>query len=220
MGARRSPVLCVDLAPDLVEALRCADSEFQFLDVDGHSLLALGVRIASVQPSIILVAGQWLSAKGLGILLELHELKHDLAVAVVEKDVDISMIPVGIGLGLRGAIDPDSSVEAMIEALGRIRAGEVWLHRDQLVEALRLVISGSLKNDVAILSRLPRLTEREHAALDQLMEGRSNQDIADALGISVETVKVHLKHIYSKLGIHRRAELLSARLGTQRSDLV
>jgi DNA-binding NarL/FixJ family response regulator len=37
--------------------------------------------------------------------------------------------------------------------------------------------------------------------------GRSNRDIARTLFISESTTKVHVRHIYEKLGVHTRAEL-------------
>lgn len=219
MGSQRSLVLCADLAPGVVADLRLAESDFQFLDVACDSLLGLAVKITLEQPDIVLIPGRWLSAKGFGILVELQALKHDLAVAVVETDLDISTIPVGLALGLRGVLNPDSPARVLIEALERIRAGEVWIRRHQLVEALRRLAGDSLKSDAAMWDKLPALTEREHATLDRLLHGLSNQGIADDLGISIETVKVHLRHVFSKLGVHRRAQLLSSGFRTTTHDL-
>jgi DNA-binding CsgD family transcriptional regulator len=43
------------------------------------------------------------------------------------------------------------------------------------------------------------------------MVGHSNKEIARALGISEQTVKIHLQHVFQKLGVRRRAELLLRR---------
>jgi DNA-binding CsgD family transcriptional regulator len=50
------------------------------------------------------------------------------------------------------------------------------------------------------------LTERETEVLRLLAAGRSNQEIAGALVVSVRTVERHVDHIYDKLGVHNRAQ--------------
>lgn len=53
------------------------------------------------------------------------------------------------------------------------------------------------------------LTPREVEVLRQLMTGRSDQAIAEHLGISRATVRYHLQHIYAKLGVRRRSEAIA-----------
>lgn len=50
------------------------------------------------------------------------------------------------------------------------------------------------------------LSPRETQILEQLCDGLANKEIADQLDISVETVRVHLKHIYEKLHVRSRLE--------------
>ena len=49
------------------------------------------------------------------------------------------------------------------------------------------------------------ISERELEVLDQLSKGRSNQEIADKLFISINTVKTHLSSLYQKLEVSRRS---------------
>jgi DNA-binding NarL/FixJ family response regulator len=51
------------------------------------------------------------------------------------------------------------------------------------------------------------LTPREADVLDQLQLGRSNGEIAQALHVSVETVRTHARAVFRKLGVHSRREL-------------
>jgi len=52
------------------------------------------------------------------------------------------------------------------------------------------------------------LTRRERDVLELLGRGQTNAEIAEALCVSVETTRVHVKHVYRKLGVNSRGELL------------
>ena len=62
-----------------------------------------------------------------------------------------------------------------------------------------------------------QLTERELEVLLVLVRGRSNQEIADDLGISAKTVGHHVQHVYEKAGVRSRA---AATLWAFEHDLV
>ena len=51
------------------------------------------------------------------------------------------------------------------------------------------------------------LTPREAEVMDLLRTGRSNAEIAQALHVSIETVRTHARRIYRKLGVRTRREL-------------
>src|SRR5947209_12702837 len=56
-----------------------------------------------------------------------------------------------------------------------------------------------------------RLTPREADVLELLQSGRSNAEIAQALHVSIETVRTHARHVYRKLGVSTRRELRRGR---------
>ncbi|MFN8051539.1 MAG: helix-turn-helix transcriptional regulator [Acidimicrobiales bacterium] len=56
------------------------------------------------------------------------------------------------------------------------------------------------------------LSAREQEVLSLLCMGYRNKDIAEALYISTETVKSHLKAIFRKFGVSSRCEVISLRL--------
>ncbi|NLM46039.1 MAG: hypothetical protein GX200_04480 [Firmicutes bacterium] len=53
------------------------------------------------------------------------------------------------------------------------------------------------------------LTERETDVLELIARGMSNKEIADMLEITINTVKGHIKNIYSKLGVNRRLQAVN-----------
>lgn len=50
------------------------------------------------------------------------------------------------------------------------------------------------------------LTSRESETLQQLMEGRSNKEIASSLCVCEKTVEFHLGNLYAKIGVRTRTE--------------
>lgn len=73
---------------------------------------------------------------------------------------------------------------------------------------------GARKGDVGAGESL---TPRERDVLAQVALGRSNRQIAHALGITENTVKFHLATIYAKLGVASRTEAVTA--GLRRGDV-
>ncbi len=68
-------------------------------------------------------------------------------------------------------------------------------------------------NDQAALGSTKRaggnLTNREAQALDLLVRGFSNRQIADNLGVKFYTASTYVKSIYKKLGIHKRSAVVA-----------
>lgn len=61
----------------------------------------------------------------------------------------------------------------------------------------------------AVNTELDKLTPREQAVLRSLSSGNSYKMVADELGISIETVRTHIKRIYEKLHVHSVAEAIA-----------
>ena len=57
-----------------------------------------------------------------------------------------------------------------------------------------------------------QLTEREKEVLDQLCKGKSYKMVADALSITHDTVRHHIKNIYYKLHVHSKSEAVAKAL--------
>jgi DNA-binding NarL/FixJ family response regulator len=53
------------------------------------------------------------------------------------------------------------------------------------------------------------LSSREREVFQNLLEGRTNKEIAAKLFVSVNTVRTHNRNIYSKLGLKNRLELIT-----------
>lgn len=58
-------------------------------------------------------------------------------------------------------------------------------------------------------NEIEKLSNREREVLDRLAEGIAYKEIADSLGLSIDTVRMHIKSIYSKLHVHSRGEAVA-----------
>jgi DNA-binding CsgD family transcriptional regulator len=61
----------------------------------------------------------------------------------------------------------------------------------------------------------PLLSARQRQTFDLVVAGRSNKEIARTLGVSESTVKIHITHLFKKLGVRHRSAvaLAGAKLG-------
>ena len=75
-------------------------------------------------------------------------------------------------------------------------------------EIARRVIT-SFRRQPAKSSIATRLTPREEEVLILLSKGFVNKEVAAKLGVSYETVRDHLRHIYEKLHVHSRGEAVA-----------
>lgn len=64
------------------------------------------------------------------------------------------------------------------------------------------------------LARVYRLTRREVQIVELVCAGHTNAELAQALDLSLATVKTHLLHVFEKLGVSNRAALVQRALGT------
>jgi len=85
----------------------------------------------------------------------------------------------------------------------------------EIVQAIRQVHAGKKRVPPEVASQLAEhmasesLTAREVDVLKQLAGGNRNRDIGELLGISEETVKVHVKHLMDKLGASDRTQAIA-----------
>lgn len=99
-------------------------------------------------------------------------------------------------MGARGILKKTQPLESVVECLRAVSHGDVWMH-------------GASEGQDYSLDRRPaaRLTPRERDIVKLVCGGLKNKEIAEQLGITAGTVKVHLMHIFEKTGVKDRFEL-------------
>jgi DNA-binding NarL/FixJ family response regulator len=103
------------------------------------------------------------------------------------------------GYVLKSAADRD-----LVEACRAAMRGEPFLYPGAVTALIRDFLERGGNGDAL---REHPLTPREHEVLKLIAASYSNQEIADALVISVKTVERHHANILEKLGMHDRVQL-------------
>ncbi|QJR81150.1 response regulator transcription factor [Alteromonas pelagimontana] len=118
--------------------------------------------------------------------------------------------------GVEGTFYASDSPELLLKGLRRLAKMDVWFKRGSINEALRRMRQQSRKQSgvssmrpMALSSVHPKLTKREITIIELVSKGSQNQEIADQLHISVNTVKTHIYSIFRKTQSRNRIELLS-----------
>lgn len=109
--------------------------------------------------------------------------------------------------GAKGVVCQTEPFEVVRKCIQSVHAGQIWVNSSQLHWILK---SLEQREPVRIVSAkgTPLLTKREEQIVNMLIEGLPNREIAAKLGVSAHTVKNHLFHIYEKLGVSNRVELI------------
>ena len=119
--------------------------------------------------------------------------------------------------GVEGTFYSSDSPELLLKGVRRVAKMDVWFKRTSINEALRRLRQQTRKSAAAIsrpkdmckTAIHPKLTKREITIIELVAQGSQNQEIADQLHISVNTVKTHIYSIFRKTHSRNRIELLS-----------
>ena len=156
------------------------------------------------QPDLLVLDLRMPAGDGLSLLRRLRAEGIDTPTVILtmsDSEVDLSA---ALRAGVRGYLLKDMEPEDVVRGIARAAAGELTVAPAMTAKLAQLLQSGSRGTDRGGL--LASLTERERQILEHLARGESNKTIARALGISHDTVKLHVRHILSKLNLSSRVE--------------
>ncbi|GAL10838.1 transcriptional regulator VpsT [Vibrio astriarenae] len=111
--------------------------------------------------------------------------------------------------GFSGCMSLEDPVDLLPRVIRCLQEGQIWYSRQVIAFAIRQYQNKSLSSDELTDFAITNLdlTHREKELTKLLIRGKSNQEIADQLCISIHTVKTHVSRILSKLNVHSRNEL-------------
>ena len=155
------------------------------------------IETAAAQPDInlILMDLDLPEGSGLDALSAINAANPSMAVVILSAMEDQAMVSRAMELGARGFIPKSASGEVMLNSLRLVLSGGVCLPPGY---------GDSAQMDSN--EDMPNLTQRQMEVLRFMAQGNSNKEIARELGISENTVRVHISAIISALDATNRTE--------------
>lgn len=200
-----SKLLIVDDHPIFIEGLR------QFLETNGHlvgdtartSADALD-RVAHGTFDILVLDVSMADGGGLHILRTLRAAGNQIPVVFLTVGLKPTETMEAVKLGINGIVLKHNDPGNLIMCLEAVNRGDTWIDPTIIERVLRRSMAGQA---VPVLPQYG-LTRRQEELVKLVGEGLRNREIARRCGLTEGTVKLHLHHIYNKLGISSRAQLI------------
>lgn len=122
-------------------------------------------------------------------------------VLLLGREDRIEQILVGLRAGAVGCVTQTVSPKTLRRAVAAIAAGGTWCDRRLFQRILQsLTVEGERLS--------PRLTKREGQALRYLAQGWTNREIAEAIDLTEQSIKIHVSNLLRKTGTSNRTGLL------------
>lgn len=194
MSAGRPRIFIADDHHLLVQALRTLlEPHFEVAGsaLSGDELLA---QLPAARADALLLDLQMPGRSGLDLLPELTRAYPALRILIVTMHVDRVLADAALLAGAHGFVPKDSPVEELVVALHEVLAGRRYVSPQVPRVSNRVSMGASHLG-------LSRLTPRQQEIVQLIGAGKTSEQIADALGLSVYTIGFHRKNIRRVLGI-------------------
>lgn len=187
-----SHVFALEALGTALEARGACEVVGAFLDLSDLVRGADGDR-----PDVVLIDLHGDAAEGLIVARELRERRPDVRIVLLADHADPLVVRSALDQRVEALILKSSSADQIVGAVQQVLAGHVVLPRGWDLLSAGGGLGGAIES----------LTPRQRQVLELVAAGRSNSEIASELIISVNTVKFHVRTIYSHLGVRSRREL-------------
>lgn len=154
--------------------------------------------IKADDPHIVLLDVELPGISGLDAIPKIKALVEDVYIIMLTVYDHQQTVFDALGKGAAGYLTKSVAPSKIIEALGEVMDGGGPMSAN----IARMVVHSFQR------SQESPLTRRETEILEQIADGKTRSRIASEMFIDLETVKSHLKNIYSKLDVHSRADAI------------
>lgn len=166
----------------------------------GNEAVEMALKL---QPDVVLMDLQMPEGGGLAATRELSKSSPSIRVLVVTLFEDDDSVFTALRAGARGYVLKDADEEDIIRAIRAVNQGEAIFSPAIATRLMDYFVTARTQIPQELF---PELTEREREVLTLIARGESNAAIAEALTISLKTVRNHVSNIFSKLQVADRAQ--------------
>lgn len=182
-----------DMRVAVARLLRAEGYEVRLYESAGHFLLSLPAD----GPGCVILDLQMPGPSGLDLQQSLQQHPTPLSIVFLTGRGDIAASVRAMKAGavdfLTKPVEPEALLKAVDAALSRARTARA-----------------SRDLSAAVRARHSSLTDRERSVFEQVIAGKLNKQIGNALGISERTVKMHRAQVMAKMNVASIAELVHA----------
>ena len=218
------------------------DNKIKVLMVDDHAVLRDGIRALlgmhddieivgeasegreaiekalELSPDVVIMDIAMPGLGGLEATLEIVKLSPKCRILILTQYDDIEYIHRFLKAGAAGYVMKKAAGAELVSAIRVVYQGKSFIDSS----IADRVIKGFLERPVVGGEEVlyDKLSDREKQVLKLIAEGRTSQEIADILSLSIKTVMTHRTNLMEKLGMHGRADLIkyAIRRGLVRAD--
>jgi DNA-binding NarL/FixJ family response regulator len=152
---------------------------------------------AGALPDVVLADLLMPELDGVGLIAELQQRWPSVRAIAVTSFLEEGKIRGALEAGACGYLLKDAEADDVAAAIRRVAAGEMYLQTE---------VAGELARAVRRPAPVVSLTPREREVVRLVAEGRTNQQIATALGVTERTARAHVSNILTKLGLTSRTQ--------------
>ncbi|NWF68136.1 MAG: response regulator transcription factor [Chloroflexi bacterium] len=165
------------------------------------------------QPDVMLLDIRMKDIDGLQALPQIKAVSPNTSVIMLTTYANPGYLARAISGGAAGYLSKESDPDQIVRAVRAAAAGDDLIDRGLLMAALATAVDYSMPTPEPLEMEVDTLSERERDVLRLIVQGFSNQIIAETLNVSLPTVKTHVQHILQKLHVSDRtqAALLAVR---------
>jgi DNA-binding NarL/FixJ family response regulator len=176
--------------------------------------------VDTLNPDVVLVTANLADGplSGIGVLRQLREHSPEVKTIILLNAPERNLVVDSFRAGARGVFFlSQCNFRSLCRCVEQVQSGQIWASSSELSEVME-AFTQLAPMRVVNADGMRLLTNREEEVVRLLAEGLQNRDIAKELKLSEHTVKNYLFHIFDKLGVSSRVELvLYAVSSTKRS---
>ncbi|SPE53231.1 Two component transcriptional regulator, LuxR family [Verrucomicrobia bacterium] len=161
-------------------------------------------HLPAEKPDVVLMDINMPGMDGIECVRQLKALTPQTQFVMLTVYEDTDQIFKALAAGATGYLLKRHEPEELLQAIRDVQAGGSPMSKT----IARKVVASFQQNPQAGKQPSP-LSAREQAVLDCLAEGLAYKQIGDQLGISINTIRTHLRHIYEKLHVQSRTQAVA-----------
>jgi DNA-binding NarL/FixJ family response regulator len=170
---------------------------------DGREAVSMAT---SLKPDVILMDIGLPIMDGIEATKRIKGEDAGLRVIMLTSHDDDRHVFAALSAGADGYCLKEAPAQQLVMAIKAVSEGVAWLDPGIASRVLKSIGNGNKQPEEAERGQVSLLSTRELDVLRLVVDGLTNQEIADKLVLSIETVKTHMRHIMEKLAVSDRTQ--------------